>query len=43
VQAKGCQAVPKKPSTSAVLEKIREIEGSLDCDREVPVRKGTNL
>ncbi|MDD1664121.1 MAG: tRNA 4-thiouridine(8) synthase ThiI [Methanomicrobiales archaeon] len=36
---KGCQAVPKKPSTSAVLEKIREIEGSLDCDREIPVRK----
>jgi thiamine biosynthesis protein ThiI len=36
---KGCQAVPKKPSTSAVLEKIREIEESLDCDREIPVRK----
>jgi len=36
---KGCQAVPKKPSTSAVLEKIQEIEGSLDCDREIPVRK----
>ena len=36
---KGCQAVPRKPSTRAVLEKIREIEGSLDCDREIPVRK----
>jgi len=38
-QVKGCQAVPKKPSTSAVLEKIREIEGGLECDREIPVRK----
>jgi len=38
-RVQGCQAVPKKPSTSAVLEKIREIEGSLDCDREIPVRK----
>jgi tRNA uracil 4-sulfurtransferase len=38
-QGKGCQAVPKKPSTSAVLEKIREIEGSLDCDREIPALK----
>ncbi|MDD1664515.1 MAG: tRNA 4-thiouridine(8) synthase ThiI [Methanomicrobiales archaeon] len=39
IRIKGCQAVPKKPSTSAVLEKIQEIEGSLDCDREIPVRK----
>ncbi len=38
-QVKGCQAVPKKPSTSAVLEKIREIEGSLECDREIPALK----
>jgi thiamine biosynthesis protein ThiI len=41
-QGKGCQAVPKKPSTSAVMEKIRAIEGSLDCGREIPVRKGSN-
>jgi thiamine biosynthesis protein ThiI len=39
VQVKGCQAVPKKPSTSAVLEKIREIEVSLDCDTEISVLK----
>ena len=38
-QVKGCQAVPRKPSTSAVLEKIREIEGGLECDREIAARK----
>jgi thiamine biosynthesis protein ThiI len=38
-RVQGCQAVPKKPSTSAVLEKVREIEGSLDCDGEIPARK----
>jgi len=32
IPVKGCQAVPRKPSTSAVLEKIREIEGGLACD-----------
>jgi len=36
-QVKGCLAVPKKPSTSAVLEKIREIEGSLDCPAGIPL------
>ncbi|MDD1668441.1 MAG: tRNA 4-thiouridine(8) synthase ThiI, partial [Methanomicrobiales archaeon] len=41
-QVKGCQAVPKKPSTSAVLEKVREIEGDLECEREIPVRKVSN-
>jgi thiamine biosynthesis protein ThiI len=41
-RVQGCQAVPKKPSTSAVLKKVREIEGSLDCDREIPVRKTSN-
>jgi len=43
IQIKGCQAVPKKPSTSAVLEKIQEIEGGLDCEREFPVRESTEL
>ena len=37
-QIKGCQAVPKKPSTSAVPEKILEIERILGCDSEIPVR-----
>jgi thiamine biosynthesis protein ThiI len=32
----GCRAVPKKPSTSADLGKIREIEGSLDCPAGIP-------
>jgi thiamine biosynthesis protein ThiI len=32
----GCRAVPKKPSTRAALEKVREIEGSLPCNREIP-------
>ena len=43
VRVQGCQAVPKKPSTSAVLGKIQEIEGDLDCDREIPVRKSTTI
>jgi thiamine biosynthesis protein ThiI len=34
-QVKGCQAVPKRPSTSAVLEKIREIEKGLECDESI--------
>ncbi|MGA2935217.1 MAG: tRNA uracil 4-sulfurtransferase ThiI [Methanomicrobiales archaeon] len=41
VQIKGCQAVPRKPSTRAVLEKVREIEGGLDCGTEIPLRKST--
>lgn len=32
----GCRAVPKKPSTSADLEKIREIEKSLACPADIP-------
>jgi len=36
-QVKGCQAVPKRPSTRAVLEKIREIEGGLDCPTGIPL------
>lgn len=43
IQIKGCQAVPKRPSTRAVLGKIREIEGSLDCGTEIPHRKSTSL
>src|SRR5512136_577421 len=35
----GCRAVPGKPSTRAELGKIREIEESLRCNREIPVRK----
>jgi thiamine biosynthesis protein ThiI len=37
-QVKGCQAVPRKPSTSAALEKIREIEADLDCDKGMQLR-----
>jgi thiamine biosynthesis protein ThiI len=33
----GCRAVPKKPSTSADLGKIREIEGSLGCPADLPL------
>ncbi|MDD1670058.1 MAG: tRNA 4-thiouridine(8) synthase ThiI [Methanomicrobiales archaeon] len=33
----GCRAVPKKPSTSAGLEKIREIEESLGCPADIPL------
>jgi len=33
----GCRAVPQKPSTSADLEKIREIEGNLDCPAGIPL------
>jgi thiamine biosynthesis protein ThiI len=32
----GCRAVPRKPSTSADMEKIREIEGGLDCPADIP-------
>jgi len=41
--AGGCRAVPKKPSTRAALEKIREIEGSLSCSREIPSGKDTGF
>jgi hypothetical protein len=30
--------VPRKPSTSAALEKIREIEADLDCDKGMQLR-----
>jgi thiamine biosynthesis protein ThiI len=33
----GCRAVPRKPSTSADLGKIREIEGSLECPAGIPL------
>ena len=32
----GCRAVPGKPSTSADLGKIREIEENLDCPADLP-------
>jgi thiamine biosynthesis protein ThiI len=32
----GCRAVPRKPSTSADLGKIREIEENLDCPADLP-------
>jgi thiamine biosynthesis protein ThiI len=35
----GCRAVPKKPSTSADLERIREIEGSLGCPADIPLSR----
>ena len=42
VPIRGCQAVPKKPSTRAVLEKVREIEANLDCGAEIPPGKNTD-
>jgi thiamine biosynthesis protein ThiI len=33
--AGGCRAVPKKPSTGAALEKIREIEENLGCPGDI--------
>jgi thiamine biosynthesis protein ThiI len=33
----GCRAVPRKPSTSAALGKIREIEEGLDCPAGIPL------
>jgi len=34
-----CRAVPKKPSTSANLERIREIERALNCPTGIPLPK----
>jgi thiamine biosynthesis protein ThiI len=38
--AGGCRAVPKKPSTKAALEKIREIEESIGSPEEIPLPWG---
>lgn len=38
--AGGCRAVPKRPATGAVLEKIRKIEENLECPDDIPVQKG---
>ena len=38
--AEGCRAVPQKPSTSADLEKIREIERELACDDGIQGDRG---
>ena len=39
VPIRGCQAVPNKPSTGAVLEKILEIEENLDCRTGISLGK----
>jgi tRNA uracil 4-sulfurtransferase len=38
----GCRAVPKKPSTSAALDRIRKIEAGLDCSADIPPPEGNN-
>jgi thiamine biosynthesis protein ThiI len=35
----GCRAVPRKPSTSASLDRIKEIEGNLKCDAALPIKE----
>jgi thiamine biosynthesis protein ThiI len=35
----GCRAVPRKPSTSASLDRIQEIEGNLKCDAAFPIKE----